>query len=131
MNQVHLLGRMAYDPVVKNTGSTTVAHFTVAVERTSDHNILYDHISCTAFGKTADLIEKYFQRGKPISISGRIQSGSYEENGKRIFTTEVIAERVEFVPQAAAGNAKVQKKSEGRNRSNGWGIDFAMDDLLF
>ena len=51
-----------------------------------------------AFGKTAEFIEKYFHKGQRIGVTGRIQTGSYtKEDGTKAYTTDVIAEHVEFV----------------------------------
>ena len=135
MNQVQLLGRLAKDPIVNNTSSTAVARFTVAVDRIPDKsgNKSADFISCVSFGKTAEFVQKYFQKGKPISLSGRIQTGSYEKNGEKIYTTDVVAERVEFVPGAGGGSSAEPKDPEGQNDSsgNGWGIGVTMDDIPF
>ncbi|MBQ5436715.1 MAG: single-stranded DNA-binding protein [Firmicutes bacterium] len=102
MNQVQLVGRLSRDPQVSYSASTqnAVARFTVAVDRMPDRNgnRQADFISCVSFGKTAEFIEKYFTKGKPIALTGRIQTGSYEKNGQKVYTTDVVADRVEFVP---------------------------------
>jgi len=102
MNQVQLVGRLSRDPQVSYSASTqnAVARFTVAVDRMPDRNgnKQADFISCVSFGKTAEFIEKYFTKGKPIALTGRIQTGSYEKNGQKVYTTDVVADRVEFVP---------------------------------
>lgn len=102
MNHVSLVGRLTKDPVysVSNQTGAEVARFTVAVDRMPDKNgnRQADFISCVAFGKAASFVDKYFSKGKGISLVGRIQTGSYEKNGQKIYTTDVIAERVEFVP---------------------------------
>lgn len=102
MNHVSIVGRLTKDPVysVSNQTGAEVARFTVAVDRMPDKNgnRQADFISCVAFGKAAGFVDKYFGKGKGISLVGRIQTGSYEKNGQKIYTTDVIAERVEFVP---------------------------------
>jgi single-strand DNA-binding protein len=56
-----------------------------------------DFISCIAFGKTAEFVEKYFNQGSKIVIEGRIQTGSYtNKDGQKVYTTDVVAENVEF-----------------------------------
>ena len=111
MNQVTLLGRLVRDPKKQETQTgMTVTKFTVAVDRMPDKNgeKKADFVNCIAFGKTGDTVAKYFWKGKPIGLCGRIQTGSYEDrDGKTIYTTDVIADRVEFVP---ADNTK--KKDE-------------------
>ena len=100
-NVVVLVGRLTSDPTVRYTPSqTAVARFTVAVDRpfSRDNEQTADFISCVAFGKSAEFIEKYFTKGKPIGLTGRIQTGSYtDKNGNKAYTTDVVAERVEFV----------------------------------
>ena len=49
------------------------------------------------FGKTAELVEKYITKGRLVGVTGRIQTGSYEKDGKKVYTTEVLADRVEFL----------------------------------
>lgn len=97
MNQVILMGRLTRDP--KTNEAKTVASFTVAVDRMKKDDGA-DFINCKAFGKTAENVMKYWFKGKPIAITGRIQTGSYEgRDGKTVYTTDVICDRVEFVPQ--------------------------------
>ena len=56
-----------------------------------------DFISCVAFGKTAEFIDKYFHKGMKMLLEGRIQTGSYtNKEGAKVYTTDVIAESVEF-----------------------------------
>ena len=112
MNNVNLMGRLTKDPVISyTTDQMAIARFTVAVDRMPDKNgnKQADFIGCVSFGKTAEFIEKFFTKGKPIALTGRIQTGSFEKNGQKIYTTDVIAERVEFVPGEAP---KEEKKPE-------------------
>lgn len=95
MNKTILIGRLTKTPEVRQ-GETAVARFTVAVDRMKKDEA--DFISCVAFGSTADFLEKYFKKGMRIAIEGRIQTGSYtNKEGQKVYTTDVIAERVEFV----------------------------------
>ena len=114
MNSVSLVGRLTRDPDVRYTGEQlAVARFTVAVERAPSKNAekQADFISCVAFGKSAEFVEKYFSKGKPIGIQGRIQTGSYtNKEGQKVYTTDVVAERVEFV-----GSSNRQDESGSSN----------------
>lgn len=56
-----------------------------------------DFIRCTAFGKTAENIGKYFSKGRPILIEGHIQTGSYEKDGVKHYTTDIIVETFDFM----------------------------------
>lgn len=101
MNNVQLVGRLTRDPDVRYTnGGSSVARLTVAVDRRfrSDGGPTADFPNVIAFGKTAEFIEKYFRQGQRIGITGRIQTGSYtKEDGTKVYTTDVVAENVEFV----------------------------------
>lgn len=104
MNNVQLVGRFTRDPEVRySTGerSIAIARFTLAIDRrfkSEEGNQTADFISCVAFGKTAEFIEKYFYKGQRIGLVGRIQTGSYtNQEGKMVYTTDVVAEAVEFV----------------------------------
>lgn len=101
MNNVQLVGRFTKDPEVRySDGGTTVARFTVAVDRRfrKEGQQEADFISCVAFGKTAEFIEKWFHKGERIGLTGHIQTGSYtNQEGQKIYTTDVIADNVEFV----------------------------------
>ena len=99
MNNVTLIGRLAKDPDVRYTGEQMcVARFTIAVDRPKKDDNAADFISCVAFGKLGELIEKYFSKGKPIGVIGHIQTGSYEKDGQKVYTTNVVIDRIEFVP---------------------------------
>ena len=98
MNRVIEIGRMTKDPDVRWTQGnpqTCIARFTLAVDRKTKEKAT-DFISCVAFGKTAEFIEKYFRKGTKMILEGRIQTGSYEKDGKKFYTTDVVAESVEF-----------------------------------
>ncbi|MCD8207990.1 MAG: single-stranded DNA-binding protein [Bacteroidales bacterium] len=109
MNSVQLVGRLTRDPAVRYTNSgMTVAQFTVACDRRSkDQNA--DFISCEAFSKTAEFIEKYFHKGQRIGLNGHIQTGSYQKDGQTVYTTTVVAENVEFVESRGSSSEPEQK----------------------
>lgn len=100
MNKVSLTGRLTRNPEIRYTNSgSAVASFTVAVDRRfkRDGEQTADFISCVAFGKTGEFIEKYFVKGSGIELTGRIQTGSYtNKDGNKVYTTDVIAEEVGF-----------------------------------
>lgn len=112
MNSVQLVGRLARDPDVKySQDGKAHARITLAVDRRyrKDGEQNADFISCVAFGKTAEFIEKYFHKGMRMGLTGRIQTASYKnQQGNTIYTTDVICENIEFVEskktdQAAGG----------------------------
>lgn len=102
MNKVILMGRLTRDPEVRYTqgeNAMAVARYTLAVDRRfkKDNEQSADFISCVAFGRSAEFTEKYFRQGMRVTISGRIQTGSYtDRDGKKIYTTDVVIEEQEF-----------------------------------
>ena len=98
MNHVTLIGRLTRDPEVRYgaQSQSAVAKFSLAVDRGGKDKGA-DFINCTAFGKTAELIERYTSKGKQLAVQGRIQTGKYEKDGRTVYTTDVIVERMEFV----------------------------------
>lgn len=106
MNKVILVGRFTRDPEIRYTdGGTSIARFNLAVDRRfkQEGGQEADFPSCIAFGKTAEFIEKYFHKGMKIGIVGRIQTGSYTNNGgQKIYTTDVVVEECYFVESKSA-----------------------------
>ena len=105
MNKVIIIGRLTRDPDVRTTTNSTMASFSVAIDRRfkQEGQPEADFPRVIAWGKTAEVIEKYFHKGMKIGIEGRIQTGSYKNNdGQTIYTTDVIAEAVEFVESKSA-----------------------------
>lgn len=102
MNQVILTGRLTKDPEIRyTTGSDPmcIASFTLAVDRISRKNEdkQADFPRIKAFGKTAENIEKYVAKGSKVAVQGSIQTGSYEKDGRTVYTTDVVASYVEFL----------------------------------
>ena len=109
MNKVILLGRLTGDPDTRYTADkTAVTHFNIAVDRRykQDGEQAADFPRVVAFGKTAEFIDKYFVKGTKIAIEGRLQTGSYtNKDGQTVYTTEVVAENVEFAERKRANDA--------------------------
>ena len=99
MNKVILCGRLTKDPEVRQ-GNSTVARYTLAVDRRfkKDGEPDADFINCIAFGKNAEFVEKYLNKGTKIAVVGRIQTGSYtNKEGQKVYTTDIVVEEHEFV----------------------------------
>lgn len=109
MNNVQLVGRLTRDPEVRySDGGSTVARFTLAVDRRfhKEGQQDADFISCVAFGKTAEFIEKYFSKGMRMGLIGRIQTGSYtNQEGQKIYTTDICTDNVEFVESKGSSDS--------------------------
>ncbi len=102
MNKVNLIGRLTADTELRyNSSNIAFTRFNLAVNRNftnSDGEREADFISCVAWRKTAELINKHFSKGSEIGISGRIQTGSYEDkDGNKRYTTDVIIEEITFI----------------------------------
>ena len=83
MNFIILLGNLTKDVELKKTAnSTAVAKFIVAVPR-NDKNKTTDFLQCTAFGKNAENISKFFKKGNRIAITGTLQNNNYTDSDKR------------------------------------------------
>lgn len=97
MNHVVLIGRTTKDIELRysQNGNMAIARFSLAVDRMSKDKGT-DFISCIAFGKTAELLEKYVPKGRKVAVQGHIQTGSYEKDGHKVYTTDVIVDRMEF-----------------------------------
>ena len=111
MNKVILMGRLTRDPDVRYSAgenALAIARYTLAVDRRfrRDGEATADFIPCVSFGRTAEFAEKYFRQGMKVAITGRIQTGSYTNNeGNRVYTTEVVVEEQEFAESKNASQA--------------------------
>lgn len=110
MNSVVLIGRLTRDPEVRYTASQmAVATFSLAVDRPvrSGEERKADFIRITCFGRTAELVERYMAKGRQVAVQGRIQTGSYQnKDGQTVYTTDVVADRVEFLGSANGNNSR-------------------------
>ena len=113
MNQVILVGRLVYEPECKATTSGTVYMSNrIAVSR-NDKDKTTDFINIQAWTKTAEFVQQYFRKGDPISISGKLQTRSYEKSdGTKKEETYVFATEVAFVPQKKTETAPVPATSD-------------------
>lgn len=103
MNNVTLIGRLTKDPEVRYTTGTNpiaVARFSIAIDRPTrnDGDKQVDFPNIKVFGKQAENCERFLGKGRLVGIQGRIQTGSYtNKEGKKVYTTEVVASTVEFL----------------------------------
>lgn len=115
MNKVELIGRLTRDPEVRSSQESTVARFSLAVDRRfkKEGQPDADFINCVAFGKTAEFIEKYFKKGNRLGLVGRIQTGSYtNKDGQKVYTTDVVVEEAEFVESKSEASKSAPKVEE-------------------
>jgi single-strand DNA-binding protein len=133
MNKVILMGRLTRDAEIRYSqgeNSTAVARFTIAVDRrfrrdNDEQNA--DFISCVAFGRTAEFLERFGRKGTKFVLDGRIQTGSYtNREGQRVYTTDVVAENVEFAESknAASGGGDYNRAPSAPSPSGAAGDGF-------
>lgn len=99
MNNVTLIGRLTKDAELRYTQSgTATCRFTLAVDRFVKNEKTADFIPVVTFGKTAENVSKYLAKGSQCAVQGSIKTGSYQnKDGATVYTTDVIADRIEFV----------------------------------
>ena len=111
MNSVFLIGNISSDITVRQTASgTSCAKFVVAIDR-PEKGKGTDFIACTAWGTTAENVSRFFSKGQRIGITGHLRSGSYEKEGRREFTLDVIVDRFDFIER--------REKTQERQREPG------------
>ena len=117
MNKVILMGRLTREPDIRYTQGgevMAVARYTLAVNRgyRRGEGEEADFIPCVVFRKAAEFAEKYLHQGMKILVSGRIQTGSYINNGQKVYTTEVIVMEQEFT-EKKEDSRQVERASNG------------------
>ncbi|MFB1081531.1 single-stranded DNA-binding protein [Jeotgalibacillus sp. JSM ZJ347] len=122
MNRVVLVGRLTKDPDLRYTPSgVAVATFTLAVNRAFTNqqgDREADFINCVVWRRPAENVANFLKKGSLAGVDGRIQTRSYEnQEGKRVYVTEVNAESVQFLePKNASGGGQSGGGSYGGNQ---------------
>ena len=140
LNCAVVMGRLVADPEVRQTPSgVSVCRFTVAVDRSyvkQGEQRQADFIDILAWRQTAEFVGKYFQKGSMIAVQGSIQTGSYEKDGIKRRTFEIVADNVSFCgSKSESGNTAPRNDFDSApSFSNGSVDDFsasADDELPF
>ena len=111
MNKVILMGRLTRDPEVRytSTNNTLVATFSLAVNRRfarQGEERQADFINVVAWSKTGEFCSKYFTKGQQVGVIGRLQTRTWDdEEGKKHYVTEVVAEEVYFADTKKTSNS--------------------------
>ena len=117
MNSVALIGRLTRDPEIRYTGDQmAIATFSIAIDRPPrrDGTRETDFPRITVFGRQAENCEKYLKKGRMVGVTGRIQTGSYtNKNGDKVYTTDIVADRVEFLEWGDRDNSQGGFGSQG------------------
>ena len=137
MNSVELVGNITKDPELRyKKDNVAVASFNIAINRINEG---VDFIPIKVFNKQAENCKKYLTKGSKVAIEGSIRTGSYEkEDGTKIYTTEIIANRVHFLSSNTnTQETQKQTQSEPQNKSSNelndevfaqFGDSFEIDD---
>lgn len=121
MNKVILMGNLTRDPEIRYTqGEKTmaIARFSLAINRrfSRDGETNVDFFNCTAFGKHAEFVEKYFRQGSRMLLVGRIQNDNYtNKNGDKVYSVQIMADEIEFAERKQAGgnnNSEPEQKQD-------------------
>ncbi len=143
LNTAIIMGRLTADPELRQTPQgISVTRFTVAVDRSyqkAGTERQTDFIDVVCWRNTAEFVSKYFRKGSMIAVEGSIQTGSYEKEGVRRKTFEIVARNVSFCGEKTSrDNPAVDNSGSGANSgyySNASGSDFEEisgdDDLPF
>lgn len=121
MNKVILIGRLTRDPEIRYSQSAepiAIARYTLAVNRRirREGEPDADFILCVSFGRQAEFVEKHIKKGMQIAVTGRLSVRSYDDsNGQRRWSTEVIAEEVEFTESRSAYEARMAQQSQNQS----------------
>ncbi len=119
MNSVILIGRLTRDPEVRYTSGsqTAVCNFNLAIDRPvrQGGEKQTDFPRVVVFGRQAELCERYLTKGRLVAVEGRIQTGSYQNrDGQTVYTTDVVANRVEFLDRGDRGQSQGYDSTQAR-----------------
>ena len=129
MNKVFLCGNLGSDPEVRDTPNSTVCNFSVATTEREKVQGNWEDVTSwhrvTCWGKTAENCGKFLSKGSKVLIEGKLKYGSYEKDGRTIYTTEVIAFSVTFLsPKGGSGESSGPSRSENTNQGTGDDVPF-------
>ena len=112
MNYVGLMGRLTRDPELKQTSSgKSYCRFSIAVKKEFVKDGV-DFINCVAWDKRAEFIANYFGKGQRILVQGRINVGSYEVNGEKRNSFDVVVVRAEFIETQSNSGSSFDKNAD-------------------
>ena len=136
MNKVILMGNLTRDPEIRYSqgeNSLAIARFSIAVNRrfSRQGDTDTDFFNCTAFGKQAEFVEKYFKQGSRMLLTGRVQNDNYtNKNGERVYSVQIMADEIEFAERKSTADANA---SRGASNFGGGASEPAMaadDDFM-
>ena len=105
-NKAFLIGRLVRDPEMRVTSSgIAVTNFTIAVDRVKRRDVekSADFIRVVAWRRLAEICGEYLKKGKLVAVEGRLQISSYDKDGEKIYTSEVVAENLQMLDRGVSG----------------------------
>jgi single-strand DNA-binding protein len=124
VNKCILVGNLGRDAEIRNTGGgTTIANLRLATtdRRKAQDGTWQDHTewhAVVAFGKTAEVMEKYGKKGKMLYVEGRIQTREYtDKDGNKRWSTEIVANEIRMLGGKGEGEGQGQSSGADRSRS--------------
>jgi len=125
MNKAILMGRLTRDPEIRYTSTNlAICRFTLAVDRgyvKQGEERQADFIPIVTFDKTAEFCSKYFTKGRQVAVVGRIQVSSWDDSeGKKRYTTEVVANEVFFADSKRSDTADRPLDQQSVQSSDGF-----------
>lgn len=139
LNRSILIGRLTKDPELRYSGNGTgICNFTLAVDNPyKNEEPKADFIPIVTFKQTAEAVANFLKKGRLCAVEGRIQTRNYENNeGRRIYVTEVVADNVRFLEKAPTSDAGASTNAAPNNQNrdpfpDDKPIDINDDDLPF
>lgn len=133
MNKIVLLGRLTRDIELRQAGETSVANFSLAVNRTfkRDGEPDADFFNCVAFGKRAETLAQYVHKGNQLAVEGHVQIGQYtNKDGANVKTFEVMVDGFDFIGGKSERETE-NPESKTETPTENFDLDLEIDDLPF
>jgi len=132
VNKAIIVGHLGRDPEARSTkgGGTVVTLSVATTHRRKDADDETEWHRVTVFGQQAEACERYLAKGRLVYVEGRLRTSSYEKDGIKRYSTEIIANTVQFLGGKGDGSGK----RDGEPRDSGpepYGYDGGDDDIPF
>ncbi|MEA4821496.1 MAG: single-stranded DNA-binding protein [Erysipelotrichales bacterium] len=149
INRVVLVGRLVRDPneLRRSVNNNAVTSFTIACDNrfAKQEENKTDFINCVVWNKTAEFVSQYARKGSLVGVEGRLQSRSYEKDGRRVYVLEVVCDNVQLLEPKSVNTQRIsddfsqpgydsyqsQASTKNTNEDYSQGIDVPDDDLPF
>ena len=133
MNKIILTGRLTKNPELRyTTSNVAVCQFSLAVTRNfKNQNGEYesDFITCITYRNSAEMMAEWTKKGDLLGIEGRLQTRSYDDkDGKKVYVSEVIVDRVEFLSSRKKEETVEEPEQEVRDPFEEFGDAVTIDD---